>query len=1065
MNLKISLKKLKHSILAATVIMGSAVNVFAAQVEQTVGVFFDQVQATSNYNSNTGEWGIQTYNNKAGLNASGHATENLVLEMDMYVQNLDNPGNLDFIFDGNAKFNGIEVANEISDNKTWKSWSVISLKDVNGDSIKAGVWQHYRLKLSEARGGADFDPEKTINYFRWCIAKYKAETIDSYQIRFKDIKLVDSSILVDDTTIDQNNTTRDAANFGDFAGTIILSSKNYNGGNIRKVFDPVINVADHNPKMLYLEFDADITEGAEGDIMALKKAPGQIEVTSSGKNDVEELCFGINVPDWKVGKHTYSLPFSTAGVTGGAIDYSRINYIRIYAVHIEEAWNIDNLTIAFSNFKIIDKTNDTKLPTIFSDGMMFQQKKPINIWGFATNDKEITVNFYKGETLIATQKSTVVDGRWDVSLPALVASFDKYHFDVLEGESVIQTVNDILVGEVWVAGGQSNMALNVSGTQQASQLMADADNDNIRFLYMPTYPYSGNGSGEMPKTPTADIAGAYWGHGDNGVQVGSVSAVAYIAIKELQQKLNIPVGFLYTPIGGSVIEAWIPRQEIDEDTEFVIELSRRGLYYDENFWVNNSTSVTALYNQKVGPLAGFNVAGTIWYQGESNSNRPELYAKELTLLKKGWERTFNFEEGTMPFVFCQVGRWVVELDKPQYLAYLDEAMYDGWANSESSRNTMSLLPIYDTDMTYVGNVVIHPTNKIPVGNRFANAMYNLVYDENKSEYTAPVFEELNIDGQFAIVKFSHVGEGLKTIEGCQEVRGFAICDSRGIYVNANARIYSNDEVLVWSDGISTPTNVTYAFSTFNFTSNLCNSENIPAAPFRSSREENQTYCNPTDWTSADVEEVWAITSKSPEAAGYVKTWVSENANLSFDTDNKFTGTAALKVSYDAAGEYNFGPNSEPLTVVYQFGNYNYMSAYVYNPDNRAKTISVSVKDSEGTKSTVDYTLNANAATRAAAIDEWQYVVFDLSTIGKEKLDSAKDLIFTVKDTEAGSINIDNVTFGLEQMVLTGVDNIEVSDVVAENADPYYYDLVGRRYIAPTAAGIYIHAGKKVLINK
>lgn len=192
------------------------------------------------------------------------------------------------------------------------------------------------------------------------------------------------------------------------------------------------------------------------------------------------------------------------------------------------------------------------------------------------------------------------------------------------------------------------MALSVSATQQKDELMNSADNDNIRFLYMPTYPYSGTGTGEMPIKPTKDIAGAYWGHGNNGVQVGSVSAVAYIAIKDLQGKLGIPVGFLYTPIGGSVIEAWIPRAELEENTELVNTLTRRGLYYDEDFWVDNSTTVTALYNQKVGPLEGFNVAGVMWYQGESNSDRPELYADELTTMKRGWERTFNFEEGTMP---------------------------------------------------------------------------------------------------------------------------------------------------------------------------------------------------------------------------------------------------------------------------------------------------------------------------------------------------------------------------------------------------------------------------------
>lgn len=1061
MNLKFFTNKLTRSLVVAAAIAGTAMSSVAADVEKIVGVFFDQVQATSN--GAAGNYGIQIYSRNAGIDASGHEINNLVLEMDMYIQNLDNPGNLDII--NQAVFNAIEVGNEITDATTWKNWAITTLKDVDNNAIQAGKWQHYRLALSEANGGRNIDLAKPINYFRWCLARIPVETLDAYQIRFKDIKLVDKTQFEEEGDGSGYDNTDYLAAELPISGTINLTSKTYNGGNINKKFDPAFDLSHHDPRMLYLQFDADITESTPGDILALKKAPGQIEITSGGRPDTQELCFNITTPDWKTGKHTYTLAFSTAGVTGGAIDYSAVNYLRIYAVHIEEAWNIDNLKVEFSNFKVIDRTNETKLPTLFSSGMMFQQNKPMNIWGYAASGREIKVKLYKAGALLDS-KSAVSnkEGRWDVNFDAQQASFDKYSFEVIEDETVIQTVDDILVGEIWVAAGQSNMALTVASTQQANDLMTNANNDNIRFLFMPTYPYSGNGNGEMPSTPTADIAGAYWGHGNNGVQVGSVSAVAYIAIKELQEKLGIPVGFLYTPIGGSVIEAWIPRQELDENTALVNELQRRGLYYDETFWVHNSTTVTALYNQKIGPLAGFNVAGVLWYQGESNSGRPELYADELLTMKKGWERTFNFAEGTMPFVFCQVGRWAVEPAKPHYLAALDEAMYDAWANSESTRNTMALLPIYDTDMTYDGNVVIHPTNKGPVGNRFATSIYNLVYNTDNAEYTAPVFEEMSFNNSKAIVKFSHVGSGLKTIEGHEDVRGFAICDSRGVYVNANARIVSDNEVEVWSDGIDNPANVTYAYSTYNYISNLCNSEGIPAAPFRSVRAQNHLYYNPQDWTHADHEDIWAITQLegATSAAAYVKSWESPDATLSFDTNEKYAGAASLCVSYDKVGTHTFGPNTTPLSIVLQLNNFKYISMYVLNPDNRAKTLELIVEDKDGNEVKTDS--YAIPATETSSSSNWTNIVIDLSKIGETTLKDATNLKYSVNDSDAGSILVDNVTFGLDKMISTGISNIATDNEVV-NRDSYYYDLVGRRYSEPKATGFYIHAGKKVFVRK
>ena len=207
----------------------------------------------------------------------------------------------------------------------------------------------------------------------------------------------------------------------------------------------------------------------------------------------------------------------------------------------------------------------------------------------------------------------------------------------------------------------------------------------------------------------------------------------------------------------------------------------------------------------------------------------------------------------MPFVFSQVCPWPTNFGDPQFLSLLSEAMYDAWVLHPA---TMGMLPLYDMDLTYVGNVPVHPTNKTPVGKRFATSVINLAY--NKSlEYTAPVFDSLTLSGNKIRVRFNHVGDGLKTIDGLDYVRGFSICGEDSIFVHAKAHIVSENEVEVWNDYVENPTQVTYAWATYNVKSNLANSVNIVAAPFRSDRSNGYSYFNPQDWVYADGD-MWGI---------------------------------------------------------------------------------------------------------------------------------------------------------------------------------------------------------------
>ena len=428
-----------------------------------------------------------------------------------------------------------------------------------------------------------------------------------------------------------------------------------------------------------------------------------------------------------------------------------------------------------------DPVETVSMPTLFANKMMFQQNQPMKLWGSGNAGESVEVALYKqGETAALQTKTATVDadGSWSLELDGRAASYQKYNIAVSMKDAAgkvtkSRTLSDVLIGEVWVAAGQSNMALPVSNDLYADEYAAAADNDNIRLFLEPTYP-TGEKT-EQPLEPATDIPGAYWGTGADDGDVMAVSSVGYHFAVAMQKKLDVPFGLLYTPVGGSVIEAWIPRDAIDKDAEYKAFLKSRNKYCDENNWPAQGNRMSALYNQKIGALTGYHVAGTIWYQGESNQDEPDMYGHALTLMRDAWNEVFGYTTGTndMPFVFTTVQPWITHLEDPQYLAYLAEGMYDGWkANEQRNMSMITLydLPLYFLDRNGNSSDPIHPRDKKPVGERFATAAFNMVYNDTATEYTAPVYQShkaVDLDGDGindAIdVTFDHVGDGLQVI--------------------------------------------------------------------------------------------------------------------------------------------------------------------------------------------------------------------------------------------------------------------------------------------------------------
>lgn len=980
-----------------------------------VGKIYDKVTAGRNVNTD-GLVGYQTYTRTLNINAGDVEDENLAVSFKLYIDSETDTNAIRILKDSPVGFIELATAYENGKIARWQTKNITTQAD--DSPLKSGEWNNIIIKLSDASIDAQFD-KSDITFFNFCLA-HLPEGTQKHTVRLKDVNVVDLSKPAEIPPSEEDYDT--TYNVGTIPFTMDETIKGSAYVGAVQTFDG-IDASAHNPKKLQLQMDVEINNITNpGDFSALAQGAGQIELSSDGTNDSHELTFNATGINWTEGKTTVTLDFAQGSSTGGDIDLSNINYMRVYFVHLPATFK-DTITIKIDNVRIVDTTTQLILPTVFSDGMMFQQKKPMNIYGYHSNNSTVEVKFYKGETLIQQQTAkNESDGKWSVSLDGLQGSYDTYRFDVLENGTVVKSVKDILIGELWLSAGQSNMALNVGSDIDSENILENAKNANIRFFLEPTWPSGNEGTQEIE--PYQDIPGAFWAKGDNKQMVSRASAVAYSFAKNLQKKLDVPVGFYNTAVGGSVIEAWLPKDSVENDEQVKKELKDRDLYYDEDWWGTAGTMST-IYNQKVGPLADENIAGVIWYQGESNSNRSEIYDMELSLLKKAWSEKFGFDNNSLPFIFTQVapGRYDTGATNNQHLGYLAESM--GKAFTANEGKNMAMLTIYDIPLEHMKDGVssdpIHPRYKQQVGERFYQSAMNMVYNGGK-EYTAPIYDHMTIKGNAIYVTFRHMGSGLKTTTGTEDVHGFTIAGADGVFVNAKAKIVGNNTVKVWNNYLESPKNVIYAFDNFNQGANLTNSENIPAAPFRSLKLNDTTlkpstaikYFNAQDWMLAD-NDVWVYNSANTanKNIGFSPSWKITNGTYSYDETTKSEGTAALKVAYSEGGTIIAEPILTYESLKFDLDNYNSISVQVYNPDNRNNTLGLNII-SNGQKYSAQLMESSETTQSIRKEDGFVTVTFDLTKLRQQNADilsEATGLQFTVTDSAAGSFYLDGITVG------------------------------------------------------
>jgi sialate O-acetylesterase len=462
---------------------------------------------------------------------------------------------------------------------------------------------------------------------------------------------------------------------------------------------------------------------------------------------------------------------------------------------------------------------DLKLAAIFGDNMVLQQQQRVPIWGWSTPGAAVTVKF-SGQSK-STHAGT--DGKWLVKLGKLKASAEPQSLVIESGDT--KTLTNILVGEVWLASGQSNMEKPLGKragqkpTFNAEAELAAANYPRIRIFQVEKT------LSAMPREDLEKFNG--WQEcNSNALDSISFSAAAYFFGREIHTNLNVPVGLVESAWGGTRIEPWTPPAGFKE-------ISSLAKLADPSTSTNklSNTQPMAIYNAMIAPLAGFAMRGALWYQGESNlmgtnaDNNYRAYADMMNVLVGGWRQVWG--EDDFPFYFVQIapfeyhGGKLLRVNSPEMLP-------EFWTlQSRAARQIKNTGMVVTTDL--VDNLDdIHPRDKASVGHRLALLALDKTYGKNVIS-SGPIFRKMKIAGHQAVLKFDHADGGLVSKDG-QPLTWFTIAGADGKFIPAEAKI-AGDTVEVSAAGIEQPVAVRFAWAE-TAQPNFCNRAGLPAEPFR-----------------------------------------------------------------------------------------------------------------------------------------------------------------------------------------------------------------------------------------
>lgn len=487
------------------------------------------------------------------------------------------------------------------------------------------------------------------------------------------------------------------------------------------------------------------------------------------------------------------------------------------------------------------------LPSVLSSRMVLQRDRPVPVWGWADAGEKISVSF-AGQR---KETTTGADGKWSLKLDAMPANAQPQTLTVT-GTNEIK-LDDILIGEVWLGSGQSNMEWSVEAADKAPEEIAAANFPNVRLFLVP-----------LVSSPVKnDNLTAAW-TACTPQSVPKFSAVLYFMGRNLHKELNVPVGLIASSWGGSRIEPWTPVEGFEQvpsqrDHARVIrantpgspahDSAMQGYLSQVETWaktgrellknkkplpplpdrpgplVHGSQQLVGLYNAMIHPLVPFAMRGAVWYQGESNVGEGMLYLDRMKALIMGWRTVWA--QPDLSFYQVQLAPFNYSRKDPA-TDRATTALAEIW---EAQAETVKQVP--HTGMAVIndiGNLTdIHPRNKQEAGRRLALIALANDYGRKELVYSGPVFREHTIEAGKIRLKFDHSGSGLATRDG-KPLTWFEISGEDGKFVPADAIVEGSD-ILVSAAAVPAPKSARFAFSQIA-EPNLINKEGLPAGAFR-----------------------------------------------------------------------------------------------------------------------------------------------------------------------------------------------------------------------------------------
>jgi sialate O-acetylesterase len=437
---------------------------------------------------------------------------------------------------------------------------------------------------------------------------------------------------------------------------------------------------------------------------------------------------------------------------------------------------------------------DISLPQIFGSDMVLQRESEVYLYGWAAPGETFTIGTsWDGKTV---EVKTGINAKWRVNVTTPQAG-GPYEI-AFTGKDNSIVLKNVLIGEVWLCSGQSNMEWSAnSGIDNKEEEIKNADHPNIRFFTVDK---------RTSATPQEDVSGSWEVSTPN--TMANFSAVAYFFARRVQQEVNIPIGLIDSSWGASCAEVWTPEYVFDENQE----LSESHKLIQPNPWV--PTERSTLYNAMIAPITNFNISGVLWYQGESNTENGENYTELFTEMITSWRKEWNTD---FPFYYVQIA------------PYTYGKLFEGAVVRDQQRQSLALK---NTGMVVTSDICtvddIHPQNKQDVGRRLGNIALKEHFKVLDAEVYGPLYKNIEIKNQELIVYFDHA-DGLYLKDKSESF--FEVAGADGLYHTAKAKI-KNGAVVLRTKEVEAPISVRFAWDNIAIP-NLFNAAQLPASTFKS----------------------------------------------------------------------------------------------------------------------------------------------------------------------------------------------------------------------------------------